>query len=70
MTYVGNFRNNIHSTAIKINDNFSECPNRTHRWLSMEASLFLTVQIGFLGGFMWRLQRSLQLVIVRLWSWF
>jgi hypothetical protein len=46
MTYVGNFRNKIHPTTIKINDIFLECPHRTHRWLSMEASLFLDYPPG------------------------
>jgi hypothetical protein len=37
--YVGNFRNKIHPTAIKINDISLECPHRTPSWL--EASHFL-----------------------------
>jgi hypothetical protein len=39
MAYVGNFRNNIHLTAIKINDILLECPHRTSMWLHVEVFL-------------------------------
>jgi hypothetical protein len=42
--------------TIKINDIFLECPHRTPKRLHVETYLFfLTVHLGFLGGFMWRL---------------
>jgi hypothetical protein len=56
---VGNFRNKIHPTSIKINDIVLECPHRTHTWLHVEASLFLIVHLGYLGGFMWRFRKEL-----------
>jgi hypothetical protein len=48
----------IHPTAIKSNENFLERTPRIPRWLHVESSLFLSVHIGFLDGFTWRLQKE------------